>query len=68
MLLRAGASKAYPETLEASLRLAAETLESLGITTAETETLLREVRSAARAVTELARTIERNPNSLLIGR
>lgn len=45
-LLRAGASKAYPETLEASLRLAAETLESLGITTAETETLLREVRSA----------------------
>ncbi|MCB1933155.1 MAG: cation:proton antiporter [Candidatus Accumulibacter sp.] len=45
-LLRAGASKAYPETLEASLRLAAETLESLGISDAETDMLLREVRSA----------------------
>jgi len=45
-LLRAGVSKAYPETLEASLRLAAETLESLGISNAETDMLLREVRSA----------------------
>jgi len=45
-LLRAGVSKAYPETLEASLRLAAETLESLGISNAETDLLLREVRSA----------------------
>mgnify|MGYP002377731136 CR=1 FL=1 len=45
-LLRAGASKAYPETLEASLRLAAETLESLGIGSTETEMLLSEVRSS----------------------
>lgn len=35
---------------------------------AETLAALREVRSAARAISELARTIERNPNSLLIGR
>ncbi len=34
----------------------------------ETLTALREVRSAARAVAQLARTIERNPNSLLLGR
>ncbi len=45
-LLRAGASKAYPETLEASLRLAAETLEELGVGNAETEMLLSEVRSS----------------------
>ncbi|WP_291995438.1 cation:proton antiporter [Candidatus Accumulibacter sp. ACC003] len=45
-LLRAGASKAYPETLEASLRLAAETLEALGVSDSETDMLLREVRSA----------------------
>lgn len=34
----------------------------------ETLAALREVRSAARAVSQLARTIERNPNSLLLGR
>ncbi|MCU9847781.1 MlaD family protein [Defluviimonas sp. WL0024] len=34
----------------------------------ETLAALREVRSAARAVSQLARAIERNPNSLLIGR
>ena len=35
---------------------------------AETLDLLREVQTAARSVSQLARTIERNPNSLLIGR
>ncbi len=35
---------------------------------AETLGLLREIKKAATAVTQLARTIERNPNSLLIGR
>ncbi len=34
----------------------------------ETLTALREVRAAARAVAQLARTIERNPNSLILGR
>ncbi len=34
----------------------------------ETLGLLRDLQSAAKAVTQLARTIERNPNSLLIGR
>jgi glutathione-regulated potassium-efflux system protein KefB len=45
-LLRAGVNKAHPEALEASLRLAAEALESLGIANEETELLLRGVRSA----------------------
>lgn len=35
---------------------------------AETLDLLRQINKAAAAVTQLARTIERNPNSLLIGR
>ncbi len=35
---------------------------------AETLAALREVENAARAVAQLARTIERNPNSLLLGR
>jgi paraquat-inducible protein B len=34
----------------------------------ETMQLLRDLRAAAKAATQLARTIERNPNSLLIGR
>lgn len=34
----------------------------------ETLDLLRQVKKAAAAVTQLARTIERNPNSLLLGR
>ena len=34
----------------------------------QTLAVLREVSAAARAVAQLARTIERNPNSLLIGR
>ncbi|MGR3703333.1 MAG: PqiB family protein [Paracoccaceae bacterium] len=35
---------------------------------AEALDVMREFRATARAVTQLARTIERNPNSLLIGR
>ena len=42
----AGVKYAFPETLEASLRLAAESLEALGISTTETDSLLRGVRSA----------------------
>ncbi|MBL8407939.1 MAG: cation:proton antiporter [Candidatus Accumulibacter sp.] len=43
-LLRAGVNKAYPELLEASLRLAAEALEALGTSTDDTSLLLRGVR------------------------
>jgi len=43
-LLRAGADKAFPEAVESSLRLAAEALESLGISSDETDLLLRGVR------------------------
>lgn len=35
---------------------------------AETLSMLREIRSAAKMVGQLARTIERNPNSLILGR
>ena len=35
---------------------------------AETLAMLREVRSAAKMVAQLARTIERNPNALILGR
>jgi len=45
-LLRAGANKAFPEAVEASLRLAAEALEALGVATEDTDLLLRGVRSA----------------------
>jgi glutathione-regulated potassium-efflux system protein KefB len=45
-LLRAGANKAFPEAVEASLRLAAEALESLGVATEDTDLLLRGVRRA----------------------
>lgn len=43
-LLQAGANKAFPELVEASLRLAAEALESLGIAGEDTEMLVRGVR------------------------
>ncbi|MDS4059683.1 MAG: NAD-binding protein, partial [Candidatus Contendobacter sp.] len=43
-LLQAGANKAFPELVEASLRLAAEALESLGVAGEETEVLVRGVR------------------------
>jgi glutathione-regulated potassium-efflux system protein KefB len=39
-----GVKQAFPETLEASLRLAAESLEALGISTDETNLLLQGVR------------------------
>ncbi len=45
-LHRAGVRYTFPETLEASLRLAAQSLEALGITTNETDTLLHGVRSS----------------------
>jgi len=44
-LLQAGVNTAFPETLEASLRLAAEALQALGISTDETDMLLNGVRS-----------------------
>jgi glutathione-regulated potassium-efflux system ancillary protein KefC len=43
-LIRAGANKAFPEALEASLRLAAEALESLGVASEDTDMLVRGVR------------------------
>jgi glutathione-regulated potassium-efflux system protein KefB len=43
-LLQAGADKAFPETVEASLRLAAEALQCLGIAAEDTDLLLRGVR------------------------
>jgi len=46
ILLRAGANKAFPEAVEASLRLAAEALEALGVAAEDTDLLLRGVRSA----------------------
>ncbi len=44
-LLQAGVNQAFPETLEASLRLAAESLEALGISSDDTNQLLRGVRN-----------------------
>jgi glutathione-regulated potassium-efflux system protein KefB len=43
-LQQVGVRHAFPETLEASLRLAAESLEALGVSTAESEMMLRGVR------------------------
>ena len=40
-----GVRHVFPETLEASLRLAAESLEALGVSTDETDMLLRGVRN-----------------------
>jgi len=45
-LQRVGVEHAFPEALEASLRLAAQSLEALGITSDETDTLLRGLRSS----------------------
>lgn len=44
-LIQAGANKAFPEAVEASLRLAAEALESLGVASEDTSMLVRGVRS-----------------------
>lgn len=45
-----GVKQAFPETLEASLRLAAESLDALGISTDETNLLLQGVRGADYAI------------------
>jgi glutathione-regulated potassium-efflux system protein KefB len=45
-LLQAGADRAFPEAVEASLRLAAQALQCLGVATEDTDLLLRDVRSA----------------------
>ncbi|MDT8991070.1 cation:proton antiporter [Curvibacter sp. APW13] len=45
-LRRAGVNQAYPEALEASLRLAAHSLEALGIANDDTEMLLRGLRTS----------------------
>ncbi|MBK1722436.1 cation:proton antiporter domain-containing protein [Thiocystis violacea] len=44
-LLRAGATRAYPEAIESSLRLGAEALEMLGVATEDVDSLLQGVRS-----------------------
>ncbi|MFA7267815.1 MAG: cation:proton antiporter [Sterolibacterium sp.] len=44
-LHQVGVNHVFPETLEASLRLAAESLEALGISTEDTDSLLRGMRS-----------------------
>jgi glutathione-regulated potassium-efflux system protein KefB len=44
-LIRAGATLAYPEAIESSLRLGAEALQMLGISTSEVDSLLQGVRS-----------------------
>jgi len=44
LLVRAGATLALPETLEASMRLGAAALEALGITSEDVEELLRSAR------------------------
>lgn len=43
-LIQAGVTRALPETLEASLRLAAESLEVLGIATGDADKLIKGVR------------------------
>jgi glutathione-regulated potassium-efflux system protein KefB len=45
-LHRVGVAHTFPEALEASLRLAAQSLEALGITTDDTDMLLRGLRSS----------------------
>ncbi|WP_295445486.1 cation:proton antiporter [uncultured Thiodictyon sp.] len=45
-LARAGATHAFPETLEATLRLAAVTLRALGVATDEVDRLLANVRNS----------------------
>lgn len=56
-LYQVGVKEALPETLEASLRLAAESLEALGISTNETDLLLRGVRGAGYALVRTPREV-----------
>ena len=44
-LIRAGATRAYPEAIESSLRLGAEALQMLGVPTDDVDSLLQGVRS-----------------------
>ncbi|NEX19396.1 portal protein [Thiorhodococcus mannitoliphagus] len=44
-LIRAGATRAYPEAIESSLRLGAEALQMLGASTEDVDSLLQGVRS-----------------------
>lgn len=71
------ASRAAEGLPELSARLDALVRQAEGLIAAygqrsdfnsETVAALREVRNAARAVSQLARSIERNPNSLIMGR
>ncbi len=48
-LIRAGATLAYPEAIESSLRLGAEALQMLGISTSDVDSLLNGVRSGGYA-------------------
>lgn len=43
-LIRAGATRAYPEAIESSLRLGAEALQMLGVSTEDVDSLLQGVR------------------------
>ncbi|ADC61205.1 cation:proton antiporter domain-containing protein [Allochromatium vinosum] len=43
-LIRAGATRAYPEAIESSLRLGAEALQMLGVSTEDVDSLLKGVR------------------------
>ena len=60
-LHRAGVREAFPETLEASLRLAAESLEALGISTDDTGLLLNGVRRSAYALVRAGPESEPRP-------
>ncbi|WP_299044162.1 MlaD family protein [uncultured Tateyamaria sp.] len=67
----AGELPALADRLNSTLSQAQGTLRDYGEGSAfsrETLTALREIERAAKALTDLARTIERNPNSLLLGR
>jgi glutathione-regulated potassium-efflux system protein KefB len=62
-LHRVGVKEAVPETLEASLRLAAESLEALGVSTDDTGLLLRGVRKADYALVRSGPEAVRRPTS-----
>jgi len=59
-LFRAGASRAFPEAVEASLRLAAETLDGLGITDEAAEEIVQSARGKDYALVR-SEIIERGP-------
>jgi glutathione-regulated potassium-efflux system protein KefB len=59
-LFRAGASRAFPEAVEASLRLAAETLDGLGIADDAAEEMVQQARGADYAMVR-TKIIEPSP-------